>query len=138
MTDSHKTIPCLGQRGQKPYSLQRHIPVLYRLYKGVLINLGEEPSKRLSEAAGSVFWVSLPALPGDTGPNYCDRRKQLTTVSYVEAACVAGAWKYLGSRKTWRAKGLSGRRPLSPRVSPSRVPFFLAPTTSKRLLHGLC
>ena len=42
------------------------------------INLGEEPSKRFSEAAGSVFWVSLPGLPGDTGPNYCDRGTQLT------------------------------------------------------------
>ena len=102
------------------------------------MNLGEEPSKRFSEAAGSVFWVSLPALPGDTGPNYCDRGKQLTTVSFVEVASVAGAWKYLGSRKTRRARGLSGRRSLSPRVSPSRVPFFLAPTTSKRLLRRLC
>ena len=41
------------------------------------INLGEEPSKRFSEAAGSVFWVSLPDLPGDTDPNYFDRGTQL-------------------------------------------------------------
>ena len=77
-TDTQDYIPCLGQRGQKPYPVQRHIPVLYRLFKGVLINLGEEPSKRFSEAAGSVFWVSLPGLPGDTGSNYCERGTQLT------------------------------------------------------------
>ena len=33
--------------------------------------------------------------------------------------------------------GLSGRRSLSPRVSPSRAPFFLGPITSKRLLRRL-
>ena len=33
--------------------------------------------------------------------------------------------------------GLPGRRSLSPRVSPSRAPVFLEPTTSKRLLHRL-
>ena len=47
LTDSHTIIPCLGQRGQKPYPVQRGILVLYRLYKGVLINLGEEPSKTI-------------------------------------------------------------------------------------------
>ena len=31
-------------------------------------------------------------------------------MSLVEVAWVAGAWKYLGSRKTGRARGLSGRR----------------------------
>ena len=30
---------------------------------------------------------------------------------------------------------LSGRRSLSPRMSPSRAPFFLAPISSKRLLY---
>ena len=33
--------------------------------------------------------------------------------------------------------GLSGRRSLSPHVSPSHAPFFLAPSTSKRLLRRL-
>ena len=78
LTETQDYIPRLGQRRQKPYSVQRHIYVLHRLYKGVLLNLGEEPSKRFSEAAGSVFWVSLPGLPGDTGSNYCDRGTQLT------------------------------------------------------------
>ena len=65
LIDTQDYIPCLGQRGQKPYPVQRHIPVLYRVYKGVsgVINLGEEPSKRFSEAAGSVFWVSIPTGP---------------------------------------------------------------------------
>ena len=58
-------------------------------------------------------------------------------MSFVEVACVAGAWKYLGSRKTRRARGLLGTRSLSSRVSPSRVPFFLALTSSKRLLPRL-
>ena len=64
-----------------------------------------------------MFWVSLPGLPGDTGPNYYDRGKQLTTVSLVEVARVAGTWKYFGSRKTGRARDLLGRHSLSPRVS---------------------
>ena len=82
--------------------------------------------------------LGIPTGPTrDTGPNYCDRGKQLTTVSFVEVTCVGGAWKYLGLRKTGRGTGLSGRRSLSPRVSPSCVPFFLAPTTSKRLLRRL-
>ena len=29
--------------------------------------------KRFSEAGSVMFWVSLPGLPGDTGPNHCDR-----------------------------------------------------------------
>ena len=49
-------------------------------------------------------------------------------MSFVEVAGVASAWKYLGSRKTGRARGLLGTRFLSSRVSPSRVPSFLAPT----------
>ena len=85
------------------------------------INLGEEPSKRFSEAAGSVFWVSIP-----TGPTRGYRPKLLwprhTThkVSFVEVAHVAGAWRYSGSIKTGRARGLLGTRSLSSRVSPSR------------------
>ena len=106
--------------------------------KGVLINLGEETCKTIFRSNR----ISVLGIP--TGPTKGYRPKLLwprhTThkVSFVEVASVAGAWKYLGSRKTRRARGLSGTRSLSPRVSPSRVPFFLAPTTSKRLLRRLC
>ena len=59
-------------------------------------------------------------------PKLLSLRHTTHKVNFVEVACVAGAWKYLGSRKTRRARGLLGTRSLSSRVSPSRVPFFLA------------
>ena len=134
MTDSHKIIPCSGQRGQKPYSVQRHILVLYRLYKRVLINPGEEPSKTIFRSSR----ISVLGIP--TGPTKGYQPKLLrlrhTThkVSFVEVTCVAGAWKYLGSRKTGLARGLLGRRP-SPLARPvfSCAHYFQAPATQAML-----
>ena len=48
-----------------------------------------------------------------------------------------GTFRTLKKRVKTIFMGLSGRRSLSPRVSPSRAPFFLALITSKRLLHRL-
>ena len=48
-----------------------------------------------------------------------------------------GTVRTLGKRVKTIFMGLSGRRSLSPRVSPSRAPFFLGPITSKRLLRRL-
>ena len=45
-----------------------------------------------------------------------------------------GNFRTLGKRVETIFMGFSGRRSLFPRVSPSRAPFFLVPTTSKRLL----
>ena len=52
MTDTHEIIYPLGQRGEKAYPVQWHIPVMYRLYKGVPTRVRNQP-KRFSEA-GSV------------------------------------------------------------------------------------
>ena len=48
-----------------------------------------------------------------------------------------GTFRTLRKRVKTIFMGLSGRRSHSPRVSPSRAPFFLAPITSKRLLLRL-
>ena len=48
-----------------------------------------------------------------------------------------GTFRTLKKRVKTIFMGLSGRRSLSPRVSPSRVPFFLALITSKRLQRRL-
>ena len=48
-----------------------------------------------------------------------------------------GTFRTLKKRVKTIFMGLSGRRSLSPRVSPSRAPFFLALITSKRLLRRL-
>ena len=77
MTNTNEIIYPLGQRGEKPYPVQRHIPVVYRLYKGVPTRVRNQP-KRFSEARSVKFWVSLPDLPGDTGPSHCDRGTPLT------------------------------------------------------------
>ena len=45
-----------------------------------------------------------------------------------------GIFRTLGKRVETIFMGLSGRRSLFSSVSPSRAPFFLVPTTSKRLL----
>ena len=48
-----------------------------------------------------------------------------------------GTFRTLKKRVKTIFMGLSGRRSLSPRVSPSRAPFFLALISSKRLLRRL-
>ena len=48
-----------------------------------------------------------------------------------------GIFRTLRKRVKKIFMGLSGRRSLSPRVSPPRAPFFLAPISSKRLLRRL-
>ena len=48
-----------------------------------------------------------------------------------------GTFRTLKKRVKTIFMGLSGKRSLSPRVSPSRAPFFLAPITSKRLQRRL-
>ena len=48
-----------------------------------------------------------------------------------------GTFRTLRKRVKTIFMGRSGRRSFSPRVSPSRDPFFLAPITSKRLLRRL-
>ena len=48
-----------------------------------------------------------------------------------------GTFRTLRKRVKMIFMGLSGRCSLSPCVSPSRAPFFLAPITSKRLLRRL-
>ena len=48
-----------------------------------------------------------------------------------------GTFRTLKKRVKTIFMGLAGRRSLSPRVSPSRAPFFLALITSKRLLRRL-
>ena len=62
LTNTHEIIYPLGQRGEKPYPVQRHIPVVYRPYKGVPTRVRNQP-KRFSEATGLVFWVSIPTGP---------------------------------------------------------------------------
>ena len=43
----------------------------------------------------------------------------------------------IGLRARTISLDLSGRRSLSPRISPSHIPFFLGPLNSKRLLRRL-
>ena len=117
LTDSHAiTVYTLFKTGgQKPYAVQRHIPVLHRLYK---------PGRGTIKTIFRSSRISVLGIP--TGPTRGYRPKLLwprhTThkVSFVEVAYVAGAWRYSGSIKTGRARGLLGTRSLSSRVSPSR------------------
>ena len=60
---------------------------------------------------------------------------RLTRILYpLTASQPIGNFRTLGKRVETIFMGLSGRRSLFPRVSPSRSPFFLVPTTSKCLL----
>ena len=48
LTNSHEIIYPLRQRASnKPYPVQRHIPIVYRLYKGVPSNPGEKPAEMI-------------------------------------------------------------------------------------------
>ena len=66
----------MGQRGEKPYPGTFPWCIGYiREYHATRVR--KQP-KRFSEAGSVMFWVSLPGLLGDTGPNHCDRGTPLT------------------------------------------------------------
>ena len=78
--------------------------------------------------------ATFPSLIWDEGIDFP------SILSTIVVACLAGPWKYLGEKKkNERTKNTRGGRgsSLSPYVSPSRAPFFLAPTSSKRLLRRI-
>ena len=78
--------------------------------------------------------VFLPYLGRLECLTICRWHNKGSTFSILRSwvACLAGAWKHLGARKKNGARERDTRGSLSPRVSPSRAPFFFVPTTSKR------
>ena len=78
--------------------------------------------------------VFLPYLGRLECLTICRWHNKGSTFSILRSwvACLAGAWKHLGTKKKTGARERDTGGSLSPRVSPSRAPSFFAPTTSKR------